>query len=203
MDRYEEALAKARAEYEKAREQGYTWLMGLLEGMFPDLRESEDERIRKAIIELLKEVGRDDTGISENAKCMIAYLEKQKESTWTEEDERLFDSTVWHLRNSVNNGDTEHSAGQLEDWFKSIRHYRNRTGVDKRISQEILDYFNEKKDYRLRWYNWVQYAGRENWWMPREEQMEALENVIKCELSAGLHTRAEILQSLFADLKKL
>lgn len=41
--------------------------------------ESEDERIRKAIIELLKEVGRDDTGISENAKCMIAYHEKQKE----------------------------------------------------------------------------------------------------------------------------
>ncbi len=45
----------------------------------PELRESEDERIRKAIIELLKEVGRDDTGISENVKCMIAYLEKQKE----------------------------------------------------------------------------------------------------------------------------
>jgi len=40
--------------------------------------DGEDERIRKAIIELLKEVGRDDTGISENAKCMIAWLERQK-----------------------------------------------------------------------------------------------------------------------------
>lgn len=49
------------------------------EHFFPELAESEDERIRKAIIELLKEVGRDDTGISENAKCMIDYLEKQKE----------------------------------------------------------------------------------------------------------------------------
>ena len=54
--------------------------MEILEALAPELRESEDERIRKAIIELLKEVGRDDTGISENAKCMIAWLEKQKEN---------------------------------------------------------------------------------------------------------------------------
>ena len=28
---------------------------------------------------------------------------------------------VWHLRNSVNNGDCKHSAGQLEDWLKSLK----------------------------------------------------------------------------------
>lgn len=44
--KYEEALSKARAEYENARKQGYTWLMGLLEGMFPDLKESEGAKIR-------------------------------------------------------------------------------------------------------------------------------------------------------------
>lgn len=38
-------------------------------------------------------------------------------------------------------------------------------------------------------------------WKPSEEQMKALENVIKCELSAGLHTRARILQTLQNDLK--
>lgn len=40
-------------------------------------------------------------------------------------------------------------------------------------------------------------------WKPSEEQMKALENVIKCELSAGLHARAEILQTLQNDLKEL
>ena len=40
-------------------------------------------------------------------------------------------------------------------------------------------------------------------WKPSENQMEAIENVIKCELSAGLHTRANILQTLQNDLKKL
>lgn len=88
MDRYEEALAKARAEYEKARKQGYTWLMNLLEGMFPDLRESEDERIRKAIMEVLKRVS-GATDVLENEgttfkKAMI-WLEKQKELPTNEE----------------------------------------------------------------------------------------------------------------------
>lgn len=40
-------------------------------------------------------------------------------------------------------------------------------------------------------------------WKPSEEQMKAIENVIKCELSAGLHTRANILQTLQNELKKL
>ena len=82
MDKYGEAHEKARAEYEKARKQGYTWLMGLLEGMFPELKESEDERIRKAIMEVLKRVS-GATDVLENQdttfkKAMI-WLEKQKD----------------------------------------------------------------------------------------------------------------------------
>lgn len=40
-------------------------------------------------------------------------------------------------------------------------------------------------------------------WKPSDEQMNALSGAIKCELSAGLHTRAGILQSLLDDLEKL
>ena len=49
----------------------------------------------------------------------LNYLNQKQ--VWSEEDERLFDSVVWHLRNSVNNVDIEHSAGQLEDWLKSLK----------------------------------------------------------------------------------
>lgn len=78
MDRYEKALAKARAEYEKARKQGYTWLMDLLEGMFPELRESEDERIRKDIIHYILYKA---DGVSEKQEHeWVAWLEKQKEN---------------------------------------------------------------------------------------------------------------------------
>lgn len=77
MDRYEEALAKARAEYEKAREQGYTWLMGLLEGMFPELKESEDERIRRHLIDIVETYW--GTTNDPGKAADLAWLEKQKE----------------------------------------------------------------------------------------------------------------------------
>ena len=77
--KYEEALSKARAEYENARKQGYTWLMGLLEGMFPDLKESEDEKKLKRIRLCLDEcVHSDIIRDYERDEC-VAYLEKQKE----------------------------------------------------------------------------------------------------------------------------
>ena len=77
MDKYEEALEKARVEYEKARKQGYTWLMNLLEGMFPEVKESEDERIRKEIIHYILYKA---DGVSEKQEHeWVAWLEKQKE----------------------------------------------------------------------------------------------------------------------------
>lgn len=76
---YGEALAKARAEYEKARKQGYTWLMDLLEGMFPDLKESEDEKIRKELIQFLRDYPTNLPKGKYSRYDFFDYLEKQKE----------------------------------------------------------------------------------------------------------------------------
>ena len=77
MGKYEEALEKARAEYEKAREQGYTWLMALLEGMFPELKESEDERIRRHLIDIVETYW--GTTNDPGKAADLAWLEKQKD----------------------------------------------------------------------------------------------------------------------------
>ena len=61
--------------------------------------------------------------------------------------------------------------------------------IEERVDKELVDWLKE------RFFNLH--------WKPSEEQMKALENVIKCELSTGLHTRAEILQTLQNELKKL
>lgn len=85
MDRYEEALEKARVEYEKAREQGYTWLMDLLEGMFPEVKESDDERIRKWIIAEIKATHDYDSPTS--AKCVddaLAWLKSLRPPQYCE-----------------------------------------------------------------------------------------------------------------------
>lgn len=110
---YEEALERAKRWADGTLQPERTTPQGVCETIFPELAESEDERIRKAIIELLKEFGRDDTGIGENTKCMIAWLEKKKEpentsastmipscweeeqkeqkpAEWSDEDEKFF-----------------------------------------------------------------------------------------------------------------
>lgn len=68
---YDETLEKARKVYSNISS-GYSNLKKILENAFPELKESEDERIRKAIIEYFE---------SCNIKHLdwIAWLEKQGE----------------------------------------------------------------------------------------------------------------------------
>ena len=42
---------------------------------------------------------------------------EQKSAKWIEEDNRMLENLLWHLRRSVNNGDVSHTAEQLETWF--------------------------------------------------------------------------------------
>jgi len=68
----EERLKEAKKLYESAnKDQKY-----ILESLFPELRESGDERIRKAILELVRQ----SSAIldKQNQNNMIAWLEKQK-----------------------------------------------------------------------------------------------------------------------------
>lgn len=117
MDRYEEALEKARA--------GKS-----LEEIFPELKESEDERIRKAIMEVLKRVS-GATDVLENQgttfkKAMI-WLEKQKEqpAEWSEEDEEI----IYSLRSFLIQTEQSERYGSIQitqikkclDWLKSLR----------------------------------------------------------------------------------
>ena len=78
---YDMALEAARKELGVDRKE-WEVVQRVLHNIFPQLRESEDERIRKAIIEFIKQGSisgslRSCLGISEEQ--MIAYLEKQKE----------------------------------------------------------------------------------------------------------------------------
>lgn len=72
--KYKEALALARSYYDKDS------MNAFLDTIFPELRESEDERIRKEIIDYLNSrvATAEETELL-YFKRWIAYLEKQKE----------------------------------------------------------------------------------------------------------------------------
>lgn len=184
MDRYEEAL-------EKARELHGTVAAGrdFLAEIFPELRESEDERIRKAIMEVLKRVS-GATDVLENQgttfkKAMI-WLEKQKESTWTKEDENMRDNILRFLGCFVGTSECDsnpslsvsYPAYQREmAWLKSLRPPQYCENCKLKRSVEN--------------------------WKPSEEQMSMLLAVINDPNNAGAESCHLMLQSLYAGLKKL
>ena len=78
---YDEALKRARKLYNDAKANEYKSDMEDYESIFPELAESEDERIRKQLIDAIK-IGRSNSGISfteEAASRFIAWLEKHSE----------------------------------------------------------------------------------------------------------------------------
>ena len=75
--KYNEALERAKAQWGSVNDETRSWL----EGTFPELRESEDERIRKELIEVVSDIDGgwpfEKHGVTK--KEALAYLEKQKE----------------------------------------------------------------------------------------------------------------------------
>ena len=61
--------------------------------IFPELAESEDERIRKKLIEAVK--GDMVVGGTKDKQRAIAYLEKQKPVEWSEEDKSMIEWLIY------------------------------------------------------------------------------------------------------------
>ena len=79
--KYKEAL-------ELARVAAFNGHQSLMEGIFPELKESEDEKTRKEIIYYLKNQPAQTIGTSQY-ESWIAWLKKQgkKKSAWSKDDE--------------------------------------------------------------------------------------------------------------------
>ena len=77
--KYNDALKKAKSIYRDAKEAGCSHI-DWLEHIFPELTESEDERVRKDLIDTIHHAASSDVHISEELEQRyLAYLEKQKE----------------------------------------------------------------------------------------------------------------------------
>ena len=80
--KFEDFLSRIQGLLDNAKKQGHIIIrVEDLENTFPELKESEDERIREALIALLKFGLKDDSaiapGFNETKEQAIAWLEKQ------------------------------------------------------------------------------------------------------------------------------
>lgn len=169
--KYKEAIERAK---EQAID-GYLDAVAVSD-IFPELTESEDERMKKAIIATIHLYYGEP--LEDEAKEMIAWFEKQREqkpAEWSEEDERLRNSCISHI----------------EEELERIRN-------DKYGHSEIISDLKESCRERI---NWLISLRPRNTWKPSDEQMTALRR-----MKAAIAGEGEIympLNSLYEDLKKL
>ena len=188
------------------------------EAFFPTIKESEDEKIRKALISVLKSDFENDTTIHDiSVGDIIAWLEKQCEQkpAWSEEDERKMDKIYSILGQAADThaysttcrliGDKE--SIELQDFLKFLKD-RVQPQPKQEWSEEDESYLNttiaflkDAKEFKKtaeNCINWLKSLKPQSTWKPSDEQLRELRCVI-----SGCSFETPILVQLEEDLKKL
>ena len=97
--KYKEALERAKIWQKHLYEVGNKDYADELNYIFPELRESEDERIKKEIVDFIKHTNK--YGSNEKCESWLAWLEKQKAIDVLDEEEREFADNVDSYRKDM------------------------------------------------------------------------------------------------------
>ena len=139
--KYKEALERARALRNEAIEEEYADdYIKDYETIFPELRGSEDERIRKEIIHYLLHTAGGLSSAEQNR--WIAYLKKQKEqkpAEWSEEDKKMLERIIERGQSQTQLFGTGLTPEQVS-WLKSLR-------PSWKPSEEQMDAIDRCVDY--------------------------------------------------------
>lgn len=128
MENYEqkhkEDLEEAKGWLAIAKENNDKIAIQILEKFFPELKESEDERIRKDLIKYLNTDMNENPSQSDSFynKC-IAWLEKQGEQKhgWSEEDEDAVDIAIRIIQNKGDDCAGILDSDKALNWLKSFK----------------------------------------------------------------------------------
>ena len=117
--KYKEALEKARKTLEKSSAKDVAKLV--VEYFFPELKESEDEKIRKGIIELVKQSS--EILDKKNQEQMLDWLEKQgvKTSKWTEADKTIMEDIIGYYQSERDITTDEEYIMDLDKYLRLLQ----------------------------------------------------------------------------------
>lgn len=125
-----------------------------LQDVFPELKDSEDERIRKDLITFLEQVfyfGKDtnfDKWDKSDCSDWIVWLEKKREKKqeWSEDDENEFNHII-HILNLAEEEQEIKGYNNLigtVDWFKSLKDRIQSNQSNKPQGKSVLETVDEK-----------------------------------------------------------
>lgn len=146
-EKYEQALSKARQFSEHPLQEDSA---GIVEYIFPELKESEDERIRKELITWLQNIEGQVLPI-DRYNAALSWIEKQgeqKPAEWSEEDDGFLNLLFAIFTNEHPNGvfSTDNitvfkgncvTSNRIIAWLKSIK---NRVQPKQEWSEEDEQY---------------------------------------------------------------
>jgi len=160
--KYKDALERAKKEWSSNLDGAYKNYRERLEIIFPELAESEDERIRKQIISFLKEFEYDHYRNLDFSSC-LAWLEKQDESKVSEPN--------WcHHKVDLSDCSEEYRKAYYDGWNNcNMQHSQcneERNDVVKCLINGMKFYYEDNEDA-----TW----GTDKWSMPVKHIIEVLE----------------------------
>ena len=215
---YDKALKRAKdvhTYYCDDREQ-----LRKIESIFPELRKSEDERIKEELITLIQgyEKGCYVAISPSKIKEFTTWLEKQgkRKSEWSEEDRTMaftlmrdVDQMPYYVSKEGKN-ERIGWLNSLDEKFTSTEStWSKHDEIMKTHALQIINkYWNslpdtdyDENEISESCYNWLKSLEQRIRWKPSEEQMIALSEAPGI---VGMFTpRGTNLQSLYNDLKKL
>lgn len=124
--KYKEALVRAKESMKDGGISSNT--ITYLESIFPELCESDDEKIRKKIIDYFR--GSVGLGVAiggVSVKDIVSWLEKQCEQKpveWSEEDEKYFNILISLINNPSSDGIFDYhqiNKSAFNNWLKSLK----------------------------------------------------------------------------------
>ena len=207
--RYDEVIKKVNDYYE-GKTKLYSDVDKTLDYLFPALKEeSEDERIRKWLINYFREVC--DNVAEKEKNAVLAWLEKQGEQKTVDEIAKEVcknkESAVTFLKSTG----IMNEKGELADEYKIEQDEQNPvwSEEDKDYYDAIIAKLEVTQDDALLTDNQMKFLKSlkdkiqsQPQWKPSDEQMEGIECTIKT-LRYQLNAGDNRLDSLYNDLKKL
>lgn len=171
-------------------------LQALKETIFPELSESEDERIRKEIINFLRSPFVTENITDEKIAPWLAYLEKQKEQ------EHICDSAQYEegFKTGLEIG-LRKQKEQKPVWSEEDEKMRN-LAIEwaETMSGQFRFVDMDSTDFR-KITTWLKSLRPS--WKPSEEQMTMLRAIINDPNNAGAESCHLAMKSLYEQLKKL
>lgn len=149
---YDEAIKRAKDALNDGTISNNT--IAYLQDVFPELKESEDDRMRKGLITFLEQVfyfGKNtnfDKWDKSDCSDWIAWLEKKREKKqeWSEDDENEFNHII-HILNLAEEEQEIKGYNNLigtVDWFKSLKDKIQLKQSNKSQAKPVLETVDEK-----------------------------------------------------------